>query len=122
MSETPNRYTPTWFDLFLPTLSAEQTAREVAFLARQLPLPTYQHVLDLCCGWGRHAIALADAGYDVTGLDRDPVAIALAQKHAQSQGLGAQPTFVVEDMLHIGALPGARRQLWPYLSTRLRQL
>lgn len=26
-------------------------------------------ILDLCCGFGRHAVALAEAGYAVTGLD-----------------------------------------------------
>jgi len=29
-------------------------------------------VLDLCCGWGRHAQELAQLDYHVTGLDRDP--------------------------------------------------
>lgn len=28
------------------------------------------HVLDLCCGYGRHALALAQLGYDVVGIDQ----------------------------------------------------
>lgn len=32
-------------------------------------------VLDVACGRGRHALLLAGAGFDVTAIDRDPVAI-----------------------------------------------
>jgi hypothetical protein len=34
-----NTYTDTWFALFMDTIDGAQTAREVEFLARQLPLP-----------------------------------------------------------------------------------
>jgi len=119
MSETSNAYTATWFDVFMPALSAEQTAREVAFLMRQLPLPVDQRVLDLCCGWGRHTIALAEQGYTVMGLDHDPAAITIAQEHARTLREGPAPTCVVEDMLHISELPGtfdAIINMWQSLS------
>jgi SAM-dependent methyltransferase len=45
------------------------TAQEVAFLAGELGLRPGQRVLDLGCGPGRHARALADLGVDVVGLD-----------------------------------------------------
>lgn len=59
-------YSSTWFELFLDPIQPMRTATEVAFVARHLPLPTYQSVLDLGCGWGRHARLLAERGYQVT--------------------------------------------------------
>jgi ubiquinone/menaquinone biosynthesis C-methylase UbiE len=38
------------------------------------------------CGYGRHAIALARAGYRVTGVDRSPTLLAEAQRRAGDDG------------------------------------
>lgn len=59
---TTNTYSSQWFQLFMPLQSEETTRKEVAFLARQLPLPRYRRILDLCCGFGSHAIGLAALG------------------------------------------------------------
>ncbi|MDF2646602.1 MAG: SAM-dependent methyltransferase [Paenibacillus sp.] len=48
-------------------------AREVRKMIAWLKLSHHSHVLDLCCGMGRHALALAEAGYCVTGVDLSPV-------------------------------------------------
>lgn len=45
------------------------TAQEVAFLLDVLRLKRGERVLDVGCGPGRHAIALAQAGLQVTGVD-----------------------------------------------------
>ena len=50
-----------------------------------LKLPPGSRILDLCCGAGRHALALADAGYRVTGVDLSPVLLRKA-KEADSGG------------------------------------
>lgn len=42
---------------------------EVDQMIRWLELPSGAKILDLCCGMGRHALALKEAGYEVTGLD-----------------------------------------------------
>lgn len=42
---------------------------EVRTMIGWLGLPDGASVLDLCCGMGRHALALADAGCRVTGID-----------------------------------------------------
>lgn len=63
-----NSYSDVWFHTFV--VPPEQTAKEVDFLVRQLP--AHREVLDLCCGSGRHANALAERGYDVTGIDSKP--------------------------------------------------
>jgi SAM-dependent methyltransferase len=73
-------YSATWYQLFLESIAAEQTEREAAFVARWLPLPAYAAVLDLCCGQGRHARALAGRGYRVTGADGNAAALAAARR------------------------------------------
>jgi SAM-dependent methyltransferase len=75
----PNEYSQRWIDTFLRTQDPDQTAREIAFLQHQLPLPRYRQILDVCCGAGRHSVALRSLGYDVTGIDRDPTLIEVAR-------------------------------------------
>ena len=79
---TTNTYSARWFDLFLRPIDPTQTAREVAFLRRWLPQPTYSRLVDVCCGSGRHSHLLAEAGYAITGIDRDPAAVATARSRA----------------------------------------
>lgn len=47
--------------------------QEVRKMIAWLNLPEGAEVLDLCCGMGRHSLALADAGYQVTGVDLSEV-------------------------------------------------
>lgn len=114
---TTNGYSSQWFQVFMPLQSEEMTAKEVAFLARQLPLPRYRRILDLCCGYGRHALGLAALGYTVTGLDRDADAIAEAAQRARAAGLAI--AWITGDMLAVGALPetyDAIINMWQSLS------
>ena len=53
---------------------------EVKLMVDWLDLPFGSAVFDLCCGMGRHSIALADFGYQVTGLDLSEVLLAEARK------------------------------------------
>lgn len=55
-----------------------------------------QHILDLCCGPGRHSIALAKMGFDVTGVDRSP--FHLSKANQISKNAGVTVTFIEEDM------------------------
>jgi SAM-dependent methyltransferase len=54
-------------------------------------------VLDLCCGPGRHACALARRGIPVTGVDR--TAFLLERGRERAAELGVEVEFVQEDML-----------------------
>jgi ubiquinone/menaquinone biosynthesis C-methylase UbiE len=54
--------------------------QEVQKMISWLKLPQGSSVLDLCCGMGRHSLALADAGYKVTGVDLSDVL--LREAHA----------------------------------------
>ena len=64
-----------------------ETPAEVDFIERILDLPSGSRLLDLCCGYGRHAIELARRGYRVTGYDLSPVMLARAQKNAKQAGV-----------------------------------
>lgn len=55
-------------------------------------------VLDLCCGGGRSAVALATAGYEVTAVDISPIQLASAQKRAADHGVTERITFVRDDV------------------------
>ncbi|MFD1178730.1 class I SAM-dependent methyltransferase [Paenibacillus puldeungensis] len=46
---------------------------EVQKMIAWLGLPKGAKVLDLCCGMGRHSMALVEAGYTVTGVDLSDV-------------------------------------------------
>ena len=48
---------------------AEAGAGEADFVRKHLRLIRGQRVLDVCCGYGRHAIPLAGAGMQLTGFD-----------------------------------------------------
>jgi SAM-dependent methyltransferase len=60
-----------------------------------------RHVLDLCCGPGRHAVELARRGYLVTGVDRSPFLLARARERAVASGV--QVDWVQADMREYSA-------------------
>jgi SAM-dependent methyltransferase len=75
------------------TLGTEQ---EVNFLVEALGLEPGMRLLDVGCGPGRHALALARRGLDVTGVDLSPEFVELARGAADGEGLPAR--FVVGDV------------------------
>lgn len=63
-------------------------------------------VVDLCCGIGSDAIALAAVADRVVGVDTDPDAIACARFNARALGAGDRASFEVADALAV-SLDGA---------------
>ena len=55
--------------LYAPALLPERTEREVAGAVAILRLREGSRLLDLCCGTGRHSIALRRRGLRVAGVD-----------------------------------------------------
>jgi SAM-dependent methyltransferase len=74
-----NSYSSLWFEFFHAGIGDERTNREIGFIRAVAPLSDFGKVLDVCCGMGRHARALAASGYSVTGVERDAVAITRAR-------------------------------------------
>jgi ubiquinone/menaquinone biosynthesis C-methylase UbiE len=85
--------------IYGPFLSSEQTEREVDGMVRLLNLVKGTVILDLACGYGRHALALARRGYRVTGLDLSRTLLAHAEDEARNAGL--QVRFLRGDMRSI---------------------
>lgn len=65
---------------------------------------TGRSVLDLCCGPGRHAVALARRGFDVTGVDRSELLLERARRVAGTAGVSVE--WIREDMREF-VRPGA---------------
>jgi len=72
-------------DMWAAAVDPTQTQIEVDFLERSLGLRKGARVLDVPCGLGRHALAMASRGYRITGVDLSEEAIERAR--AASQGL-----------------------------------
>jgi len=74
------------------------TDQEVGFLVGHLGLTSAHAVLDVGCGPGRHALALAARGIDVTGVDISQEFVALATAAARQQGVDDRCRFLVGDV------------------------
>jgi histidinol-phosphate/aromatic aminotransferase/cobyric acid decarboxylase-like protein len=83
---------------------SERTARELAYLQGVLEeRAPGRRVVDLGCGIGRHAIGLAQAGFEVTGLDASEWAIDEAKRRADKAGVDIR--WEVVDLLAIEEWP-----------------
>ncbi|MEC9439914.1 MAG: class I SAM-dependent methyltransferase [Myxococcota bacterium] len=94
----------TWFrDVFtdeylrtLPPHLDQVTERDCKFIERSLSLQPGSRILDLACGFGRHALSLAPRKYEIVGLD---LSMALLQRGlAEAQRRNLSIKFVHGDM------------------------
>ncbi|MCB0154272.1 MAG: class I SAM-dependent methyltransferase, partial [Anaerolineae bacterium] len=65
---------------------------------RQYRSDTVTNVLDLGCGSGGHALALARRGYSISGVDQSPEMVDLARQKAAQAGLQSRLDFTVADI------------------------
>lgn len=85
--------------------------------------------LVLACGAGRNALRLAEAGFDVTGVDISSVAIDMAQKEADRRGLvidwrvGDVAEFDLSERHYdlITMIRYVNRSIWPDLAGALTE-
>ncbi|MBL8164568.1 MAG: methyltransferase domain-containing protein, partial [Anaerolineae bacterium] len=81
----------TFFDHYAPRYMEESFVRatesEAEFLFEHLRLAAGMRVLDVGCGTGRHAIALAKRGCLVTGVDISSGMLAEAARTAEAAGV-----------------------------------
>ncbi|MHA2314828.1 MAG: class I SAM-dependent methyltransferase [Candidatus Hermodarchaeia archaeon] len=80
----------------------QRLAREIPFLTKFVQDKPNARILDLACGSGRHAVALASQGYEVTGLDLSPQMVKAAKHRAKEKGVSVQ--FSIADMRHLREL------------------
>jgi SAM-dependent methyltransferase len=76
--------------IYTPFLPPDRTDQEVQGIQQLLNLSPGSAILDLCCGNGRHAIPLAQQGYQVYGQDLSETFIRHARAAAESQNLPIQ--------------------------------
>lgn len=78
-------------------VTAERVA-QVDWLWRRLALRPGVRLLDVTCGPGLYAVALAQRGVAVTGVDFGPAAVAYARALAETRGVAGLCTFVEQDV------------------------
>ena len=98
---TPSDWPIAFFDddylkLYAPRLTPERTRAEADFIARELGLAPGERVLDLACGVGRHAVAMAARGHRVTGFDFNAHYLELGSRAASAAGVAV--TWTQGDM------------------------
>lgn len=74
-------------DIWKSIIPAELTVRETDFMMKYFDLTKDSKVLDLMCGYGRHAIALAKQGVTVTAVDNLTEYIEEIQSIVQKENL-----------------------------------
>lgn len=103
MSAVPTTETPSWYASWFESPwymklyrhRGDAEARQVVQLIdHTMHIPHGAEILDLCCGFGRHTIALAERGYRVTGLDYSRRLI----DHAREYNTHPNATYVVGDI------------------------
>lgn len=80
--------------LYSQSFSEERTRAEAEAAARLAEVPPGAEILDCPCGFARHALVLAEAGYRVTGADRSQVQLAEARRRC---GAAEWPRLVRAD-------------------------
>jgi SAM-dependent methyltransferase len=78
----------------------ERIRREWPLIEEVFASAPSKHLLEVGCGPGQHARALADAGYSVVGLDRSPAMIEAATEEPLPEGL----ELVLGDMRELETL------------------
>jgi len=90
----------TFWETVAPTLFTQrrwsEAPVEVGQVVALLGIEPGAHVLDLCCGVGRHSLDLARRGFQVTGVDRTRPYLDRAARQAEAEGLEIE--FVQSDM------------------------
>lgn len=99
------RHSRAW-EFYFTRESLEQSSSEVVARYRAQRFARFGTVLDLCCGVGMDAIALAEAGCTAHTVELDPLKAAMAEANAASAGVADRVHVHVGDVLSI-ALPTA---------------
>lgn len=77
----------------------EDTENQVDFLIETMALTGKERILDLACGFGRHALSFARRGYSVVGIDFTRAYIDDAVLHARQENLSVE--FILSDIREV---------------------
>jgi 2-polyprenyl-3-methyl-5-hydroxy-6-metoxy-1,4-benzoquinol methylase len=94
-------------NLYLPilereSLDVEKEVEGICSILRELNISPKSKILDLACGIGRHSISLANKGFRVTGVDKSPLYLSIANQKAKlDPSLNSRLKFVMTDIKRI---------------------
>lgn len=74
-----------YYHLLYNNRNDDEAIAFIEALVAKLSLPTNAKMLDVACGKGRHSKALADMGFDVTGIDLSIASILEAKQNETNQ-------------------------------------
>lgn len=95
-----NAFNPEHYLYFYETiLTPERLKNELDFLIQYTNLTHPMKILDMACGFGRHAIELAKHGHTVTGIDSSIKFLDMARQNAKTEGV--QIDYIHADMRYI---------------------
>jgi 2-polyprenyl-3-methyl-5-hydroxy-6-metoxy-1,4-benzoquinol methylase len=89
---TPANWWQTFFsglmvESWLQMIGEEQTRGEAEFIKKELGVSPPAKILDVPCGGGRHSLALAAAGFQMTGVDISADMLKAARSSGDSRKL-----------------------------------
>ncbi|MDP3057153.1 MAG: class I SAM-dependent methyltransferase [bacterium] len=85
-----------YLELYYFLFDDKRTKKEIDFIINILRLKKEDKILDLCCGWGRHMIGLAERGYNVVGIDYSKPFLRVGKNIAKEKGVKAD--FIYGDI------------------------
>lgn len=85
-----------YLELYYFLFDENRTKKEINFIINALKLKKDDKILDLCCGWGRHMIELAEKGYNATGIDYSKPFLKVGKNIAKEKGIKAN--FIYGDI------------------------
>ncbi len=93
--DSPGEWWKTFFagaavQFWLQATSEEQTKQEADFIQQRLRVSPPAKLLDVPCGGGRHSVALAGRGYQMTGVDLSTEFLAAARAGAAERSAQVQ--------------------------------
>jgi SAM-dependent methyltransferase len=112
MPKSPRRRKEWWRSFFGPLAGevmfdpkmGKTTETEIDAILARVALRPRAAVLDVPCGAGRHAIALAKRGHDIVGLDYAKTYLAEARRAARKAGVATRTRFLRGDMRRVARL------------------
>src|SRR5690625_5115337 len=97
MSWSEDRFDSPSYEKLYSNRNKEEARLLADLIEDEIPKQSYPEILDLGCGRGRHSIALARRGYQVTGIDLSKEVVGKAEEIAEEAGL-RNVTFLTGDM------------------------
>jgi SAM-dependent methyltransferase len=89
-------------ECWLKAVGPEQTRKEADFVQEALGVQPPARLLDVPCGGGRHSLALAERGFEMTGIDLSPEFLAAARAQCQAMNLTGKITWNEREMRDLG--------------------